>query len=101
MNKMEKMIKKVLENLEDIKENQKRLEEEVKEIRPTMNIFANQQTPPQKKPEENNTKSIMEYLEKNYNYLRNIGETQTKEKAYGIKILNVGKPVKPTKNSLL
>ena len=66
MNKtMEKMIKEVLENLENIKEiqkylgevkeNQKRLEE-VKEIRSIINIFANQQTPPQKKPEENNTK---------------------------------------------
>ena len=27
----------------------------------------------------------MEYLEKNYNYLRNLGETQTKKKAYETK----------------
>ena len=53
MHKMEKMIKEVLENLEDIKENQKRLDEEVKEIRTTINIFANQQTPPLKKPTQN------------------------------------------------
>ena len=79
------MIKEVFENLENIKENQKHLKEEAKEIRSKINIFANQQTPPQKKLEENNTKSIIEYLEKNYNYLRNIGETQTKEKAYGTK----------------
>ena len=85
MNKMEKMIKEVLKNLEDIKENQKRLEEEVKEIHSMKNVFTNQQTPPQKKPEENNTKSIIEYLEKNYNYLQNMGETQTKEKAYRTK----------------
>ena len=32
----------------------------------------------QKEPEEN-TNSIIEYLEKNYNYLRNMGETQTKK----------------------
>ena len=70
----------------------------------TMNIFANQQTPPLKKPEENNTKSTMEYLEINYNYQRNIGETQTKEKAYRTKNKKLKicrKPVKPTKNSLL
>ena len=79
MNKMEKMIKEVLENLEDIKENQKRLEEEVKEIRSTMNIIANQQTPPLKKPEDNNTKSIMGYIEKNYDYLwRRHTEQKTK-----------------------
>ena len=35
-------------------------------------------TLPPEKPEENNTKSIIEYLEKNYN-------TQTKEKAYRTK----------------
>ena len=93
---MEKMIKDVLENLEDIKENQKRLEEEVKEICSMMNIFANQQTPPRKKPEKNNTKSIIEYLAKNYNYLWNFGETRT-NKTYRTKIKNVGKPVEPTK----
>ena len=60
---MEKMIKEVLENLEDVKESQKRLEEEVKEIRSTMNLFTNQQTLLLKKHEENSTKSIMEYLE--------------------------------------
>ena len=50
-----------------------------------MNTFASQQTPPLKKPDENNTKSIMEYLENNYNYLRNMEETQTKEKLYRTK----------------
>ena len=69
-----------------IKENQKLLEEEVKEIRSKINIFPNQQTPPQKKIEENNAKSIIKYLEKNYNYVRNMGETQTKEKTYRTKI---------------
>ena len=65
MNKMNKMIKEVLENFEDLKENQKRLEEEIKESHSKINIFVNQKTPPlPKKPEENNTKSIMEYLEK-------------------------------------
>ena len=61
---MEKMIKEILVNLENIKENQKRLEEEVKEIHLKINIFAHQQIPPQKKPEENNTKPIIEYIEK-------------------------------------
>ena len=74
------VIKEILVNLENMKENQKRLEE-VKEINSKINIFANQQPPPQKKPEEINTKSIIEYLEKNYNYLRNMGETETREKA--------------------
>ena len=49
---------------EEVKENQKRLEEELKEIHSKINIFANQQTPSRKKPEENNNKSIMEYREK-------------------------------------
>ena len=101
---MEKMIKEVLENLKDIRENQKRLQEEVKEIRSKINIFVNQQTSPKKKPKENNTKFTMEYLEENYNFLKNIGETQTKEKAYRTKNRKLkicGKPVKPTKNSLL
>ena len=65
MNKMKKMIKEVLKNLKDIKENPKRLEEEVKEIRSKINIFPNQQTWLQKKPEENNTKSIIEYPKRN------------------------------------
>ena len=46
------MIKDILVNLENIKENQKRQEKEVKGIHSKINIFANQQTPPPKKPEE-------------------------------------------------
>ena len=78
------MIKEIFINLENMKENQKRLEE-VKEIHLKINIFTNQQTPPPKKPEENNTKSIIDYQEKNYNYQQKIVETQTKEKAYKTK----------------
>ena len=58
------MMKEKLVNLENIKENQKRLKEEVKEIHSKINIFANQQTSPQRKPEENITKFVIEYLEK-------------------------------------
>ena len=96
------MIKEVLENLEDIKENQKCLEEEVKEIRSKINIFANQQTPPQKKLKENNIKLIIEYLEKlqlpsEYGSNPNKWENKQNKKQ---NIKNVRKPVKPTKNRL-
>ena len=96
------MIQEVHENLEDIKANQKRLEEEVKEIRSTINIFTNQQTPSLKKPKETNTihnavpgKKLQ--ILKEYGRNPNKGESiQNKKK----KIENVGKPVKPKKNSL-
>ena len=57
----------------------KTMEKIIKEKIPSnIKISAKQQAPPQKKPEENNTKSIIEYLEKNYNYLRNMRESETK-----------------------
>ena len=50
-----------------------------------MNIFANQQTPSPKKPEENNTKSIIEHLE-NITITYGIWERPPKkEKAYKTK----------------
>ena len=46
---MAKIIKETYVNLENIKDNQKRLEEEIKEIHSKINIFAKEQTP-HKKP---------------------------------------------------
>ena len=67
---IEKMIKEILINLENIKENPRCLDKDVKEINSKISIFEDQQTPPQRKPEENdNIKSLIEYLEKNHNYL--------------------------------
>ena len=58
--------------------------EEVKEIHSKINILTNQQTPPQKKPEENNTKSIIEYLEKKLQLPTEYGRNAN-EKAYKTK----------------
>ena len=53
---MDKMIKEILVNLENIKENH--LKEEVKEIKSTINIFTDQETPPQRKPEKKQKQKI-------------------------------------------
>ena len=99
MNKRNKMIKEVLENFEDIKENQKRLEEEVKESHSKINIFVNQKTLPlPKKPEENNTKSIMEYLEKKSQLPREYGRNPNKgERIQNKKLKMWGNPLNQRK----
>ena len=80
-----KIMVEILVNLENINDNQKCLKDKIKEIYSKLSTITDQSTPQQRKPDDRNTKSIMEYLEKNYSYLQNMGETQTKEKAYKTK----------------
>ena len=61
---MEKNDKENNRDLGKYKGKEKRLKEEVKEIHSKINIFADQETLPQRKPDGNNLKSIIEYLEK-------------------------------------
>ena len=47
---MKQIIKEILINLENMKKNQKCLEEEIKEIHSKIKIFTDQPTPQQRKP---------------------------------------------------